>query len=93
MRKVVPAKAFLTEAWFDCWARSFLPLNSWVGPLTYLATHGPDGALIGLAPVAKQRVAGVQFSSLGGYYAPFRSILVAEPARQVAAEGLASALS
>jgi Acetyltransferase (GNAT) domain len=93
LRDIVPAKAFLTAAWFEHWSRSFLPLNSWCGPLSYLVARGHDGALIGLAPFAMQKKAGIKFTSLGGYYSPFRSIVLADSARHVAAENLAVALS
>ena len=61
--------------------------------MSYLVARGCDGALIGLAPLARQKRAGVMFTSLGGYYSPFRSIVLASGARRDAAECLAAALS
>ena len=93
LRDIAPTKGFLTAAWFEHWGRSFLPLNSWSGPMSYLVARGGDGALIGLVPLARQHKAGVFFTSLGGFYSPFRSIVLAETARQAAAEGVAAVLS
>jgi len=93
LRDAAPTKSFLSAAWFEHWSRSYLPLNGWRGPVLYLVARGRDGALIGLAPFARQQRAGVSFTSLGGYYSPFRSIVLAGAAREAAAEGLAETLS
>lgn len=88
-----PASRFLCAAWYCAWARSFLPHQSWRGPLGYLSVHDSDGRLRAVVPLATQRQHGVSVSSLGGFYWPFRAPLIAEAGADESCDALADALT
>lgn len=64
---------FLSRGWYCSWGAAFLPMGRWDGPLQWLVARDPKRGLMGVLPLAKQRIGMSVTLSLAGYYWPFRS--------------------
>jgi CelD/BcsL family acetyltransferase involved in cellulose biosynthesis len=73
-----PEQALLASAaWHTAWATAFLDTEHWRGPLRTIVVRGADGRAAGAMPLATLRVARQDLAALGGFYQPFRTLLVA----------------
>jgi hypothetical protein len=64
----------MTRSWYTAWASSYLPMDRWIGPMSWLVARGGAGDILAIIPLACQRWPGFTVTSLAGYYWPFRAI-------------------
>lgn len=74
-QRVRTGAKFLTPTWVNGWLGAWVPGDGWSGPAQYVTATCPENGLVGLIPMATQAKFGLRFSSLGGYYMPFREPL------------------
>lgn len=77
------------------WAHAFLPARGWHGPVRSIAARAATGAVVGFAAFAWQRLGRFDLLSLGGYYWPWRGIVLgqAELPKDSIADALAAHLT
>jgi CelD/BcsL family acetyltransferase involved in cellulose biosynthesis len=90
---LITENRFLTADWVDYWSKSFLPYQNWRPPLRYLTVRAAGAQLIAVFPFATQKQAGIPVASLGGYYWPFRSVVIDRRRAAEAAESLVHAFT
>src|SRR5580704_11991338 len=74
-----PEHRFMSRSWYAAWAAAYLPMDRWVGPISWLVARELGGNPLAVIPIAHQRWLGLTVTSLAGYYWPFRGIpMVAE---------------
>lgn len=88
-----PARLRLfTLPWFQAWLTHYASARPWLGILRLLEARNDAGQTLGLLPLAERRQKGIRILSLGGFYQPLRTGLIADDAAGEVAAAMASAL-
>lgn len=77
------ATSFLRPVWFEAWSKHYGSIKSWRGPVTYIVASDDRGSSA-VMPIAWQIAKKQTFTSLAGYYSPFRDLVLPAGRPQVA---------
>ena len=71
---------FIASEWPEAWGKTYLPYQRWRGPYRCLTIRDRGGSVTGVLPLATMAFGPIKFTTLAGYYQPYRGIaVVADP--------------